>query len=324
MLVRNVYNEKTIKKIPTRNGYGDALVELGKRNKDIVVLTGDLTDSTRVNLFAEKFPDRFFEIGVAEQNMMGVAAGMALIGKVPFVSSYAVFNPGRNWDQLRVSVCYSQANVKIIGAHAGLSVGPDGATHQALEDIAITRCLPNLIVIVPCDVHETQKAIIAAAKITGPVYIRIAREATPVFTPENSPFKIGKADVLRKGHHITLVGCGPLLYEALQAANSLSKEGIEVEVINCHTIKPIDKKTLIDSAKKTEAVITIEEHQVHGGLGSAVAEVLSEHYPVPIKMIGVEDSFGESGDPEELLIKYGLHRSKIMETARKMLKSLMK
>ncbi|HCC23027.1 TPA: transketolase [Candidatus Falkowbacteria bacterium] len=324
MLVRDVYNEKTIGREPTRNGYGAALVELGRKNKNIVVLTGDLAESTRAQMFQAKYPERFFDVGVAEQNMMGVAAGLALTGKIPFVSSYAVFSPGRNWDQLRVSVCYSRANVKIIGAHTGLSVGPDGATHQALEDIAITRCLPNLTVIAPCDVHETKKAIFAAAKIAGPVYIRLAREATPAFTTPNTDFQVGRADILRRGHHVSIIGCGPILYEALQAAHSLSQEGIEAEVINCHTIKPIDHKTIIASAKKTEAVVTVEEHQIIGGLGSAVAEVLSAHYPVPLKMIGVRDTFGESGTPNELMIKYGLDRNQIIDTVRRMMKSLLK
>ena len=306
--------------IPTRNGYGEALVELGEKNPDVVVLTADLAESTRALAFGEKYPDRFFEVGVAEQNMMGIAAGLAISGKIPFVSSYAVFSPGRSWDQLRVSVCYSLANVKIAGAHTGVSVGPDGATHQALEDIAITRVLPNLVVIAPCDSIETKKCTIAAAHHKGPVYFRFAREKTPVMTTEDSPFEIGKANVLREGGDITIIACGPLVYEALLAAQDLSKENIEAEVINSHTIKPLDIKTIVESAKKTGCAVTVEEHQIHGGLGSAVAEALAQKHPVPIEIIGMPDTFGESGSPKELLEKYGLTSAHIVKACKKSLK----
>ncbi len=305
-----------LEQVPTRDGYGKGLVELGKINKDVVVLSGDLTESTRSHWFKEQFPKRFFELGVAEQNMMGVAAGLALCGKIPFVSSYAVFCPGRNWDQLRVSVCYNEANVKIAGAHAGISVGPDGATHQALEDIAITRTLPKLSVIVPCDSIEAQKATINSAKINGPVYLRLGRAKSPVITTQKTPFKIGKAEIYREGKDVAIIACGILVHEALVAAEKLSKEKIDAMVINCHTIKPIDKKTIIDAAKITGAIITAEEHQVHGGLGSAVAEVLSQNFPVPMKIIGVNDRFGESGEPEELMHAFGLTSKEIIAAAK--------
>lgn len=301
--------------VPTRDGYGKALVELGKTNSDVVVLSGDLTESTRVNWFKEQYQKRFFEVGVAEQNMMGIAAGLALSGKIPFVSSYAVFCPGRNWDQLRVSVCYNEANVKIIGAHAGISVGPDGATHQALEDIAITRALPKLTVIVPCDAIEAHKATIAAAQIDGPVYVRLGRAKTPVITTKETPFKTGKAEIYKQGKDVAIIACGIMVYEALAAAEILAKQGIDAMVINCHTIKPIDEQTIIEAAKKTGAIVTAEEHQVTGGLGSAVAEVITQNYPVPIKIIGVNDRFGESGETRELLKTFGLTAKNIAAAA---------
>ena len=307
------------KLIPTRDGYGEGLVIAGKRDKNVVALCGDLTESTRTQAFAEKFPERFIECGVAEQNMIGVAAGMALSGKVPFVSTYAVFCPGRNWDQLRVSVCYSKANVKLTGAHSGISVGPDGATHQALEDIAITRCLPNLTVIAPCDYIETRKATLEAARHKGPVYLRFGRNETPVITTEKTPFKIGKAETFIEGSDATIIGCGPVVYEAMLAAKKLEKE-LSVGVINLHTIKPIDKKAIITAAKRTGALVTIEEHQVNGGMGSAVAEVVAQYYPVPTKIIGMPDSFGESGQPDELLKKYGMKANNIIKALREVVK----
>jgi len=306
--------------IPTRNGYGDGLIEVGKKDKRIVVLTGDLAESTRAHLFQKAFPERFVECGVAEQNMMGVAAGLALSGKIPFVSSYAVFVPGRNWDQLRVSVCYSNANVKVAGAHAGISVGPDGATHQALEDLAITRVLPNLTVVVPCDYLETKKATIALAKMVGPAYFRFAREKTPVMTVEKTPFKIGKANIMREGTDITIAACGPLVYEALVAAQTLDRHGIQAEVINCHTLKPFDEKTLVKSVKKTGCCVTVEEHQIIGGLAGAVSETLGKFCPVPLEYIGMPNSFGESGEPDELLAKYGMKADNIVVSALNVLK----
>lgn len=305
--------------VPTRNGYGDALVELGTEKKNVVVLTADLAESTRAHLFQKQFPERFIECGIAEQNMMGVAAGLALTGKIPFVSSYAVFVPGRCWDQLRVSVCYTNANVKIAGAHAGLSVGPDGATHQALEDIAITRVLPNLIVVVPCDYHETKKATKALADHIGPAYIRFTRERTPLITTEETPFVIGQSTVLHAGSDVTIAACGPLVYEALVAATQLAKKGISAEVINCSTLKPFDTKTLLKSARKTGCVVTVEEHQITGGLFGAVAETLALHLPSPVEPVAMPDSFGESGEPHELLQKYGLTAKEIYQAAKRVI-----
>ena len=312
-------NLKEAKRIPSRDGYGKGLVELGEKDKNIVALCCDLTESTRMEWFREKFPERFIEVGVAEQNMMGIAAGLAKEGKIPFVSSYAVFSPGRNWDQLRVSVCYSESNVKVEGAHAGISVGPDGATHQALEDIAITRCLPNLTVVVPADAVEGEKATIQAGLIKGPFYLRFGREKVPTITTERTPFQIGKAEVFRKGKDVAVVACGVMVFDALVAAEELEKEGIEVMVINNHTIKPIDKKTLVEAAKKTGAVVTAEEHQVMGGMGSAVAEVLSQEFPVPMEFVGIQDRFGESGQPEELMEKFGCTPKDIIQAVKKVL-----
>ena len=310
-----------IEQVPTRDGYGKALVELGEKNPNVVVLTGDLSESTRSNWFQEKFPERFIEVGVAEQNMMGIAAGLALSGKIPFVSSYATFNPGRNWDQLRVSVCYSMANVKVAGAHAGISVGPDGATHQALEDIAMVRALPNLVVVVPCDMIETRKATLAIAQeVKGPAYIRFGREKTSLFTTEETPFKLGRAEVFRDGSDVAIIGSGILVYNALLAAQELAKEGIHCMVVNNHTIKPIDRKTITAAAKKCGAVVTVEEHQINGGCGSAVIEVLAEEYPVPVERVGMPDSFGESGQPAELIEKYGMGKDAIIKAVKKVLK----
>jgi transketolase len=309
-----------VEQVPTRNGYGDGLVELGKEDERVVVLTGDLAESTRAHLFQKAYPKRFFECGVAEQNMMGVAAGLALAGKVPFVSSYAVFVPGRNWDQLRVSVCYTNANVKVAGAHAGISVGPDGATHQALEDLAITRVLPNLTVVVPCDYQETKKATKALAKMKGPAYFRFAREKTPVITTDKTPFELGKAIVMRQGTDVTIAACGPLVYEALMAAEMLAKKNISCEVLNCHTLKPFDEATLVTSVKKTKACVTVEEHQITGGLAGAVSETLGRKYPTPIENIGMPNSFGESGEPKELLEKYGMTTKDIIKAVQKVIK----
>ncbi len=308
-----------IEQVPTRNGFGEGLVELGDKNPNVVALTADLSESTRVQPFQKKYPDRFVEVGVAEQNLMGIAAGMALSGKIPFIASYATFSPGRNWDQLRVSVAYSQANVKIIGAHTGVSVGPDGATHQALEDIALTRVLPNLTVLVPCDSIEAKKATIAAGNFVGPVYVRITREKTPVFTTAETPFEIGKADILRDGKDVAIIGCGPLLYNALLAAEELQAKGINVLVMNNHTIKPIDSAAIIAAARKCGAVVTLEEHQINAGAGSAVCEVLAKNYPVPVEMVGMPDSFGESGEPDQLIQKYGMDKDAIIKAIQKVI-----
>ena len=312
----------------TRNGYGKGLVEAGEKNENVVALCADLTESTRTEEFAEKFPDRFVEMGVAEQNLATVGAGMALAGKIPFVSSYAAFSPGRNYEQIRTTIALNEANVKIVGAHAGISVGPDGATHQMLEDIALMSALPNMIVLYPCDVEEARKATLAAAEIEGPVYLRFARANTPIFTTEKTPFAIGKAEVFwkvppsasRRSGDVTIVAAGPLVYEALLAAHALKEKGVLVEVINSPSIKPLDEKTILASVKKTKAVVTVEEHQVHGGLGGAVAELLAKNNPVPMEFIGVQDRFGESGEPEELLDAFGLSHPHIIKAVQKVLK----
>lgn len=306
MKLNSKLGEQDIEKLPTRNGYGEGVLALAEHNFNVIVLTADLAESTRVLEFQKKYPAQFVECGVAEQNMMGIAAGLALGGKVPFVSSYAVFSPGRNWDQLRVSVCYSRANVKVVGAHTGVSVGPDGATHQALEDIAITRVLPNLTVVVPCDSVQAKAATIAIGKRPGPAYLRLTREATPVITTTETPFEVGKAQVFREGTDVCIIGSGPVLYNGILAALELEKEGVSVMVVNNHTIKPIDAETIVAAAQKCGAVVTLEEHQVMGGAGSAVCEVLAQHCPVPVAMVGVQDHFGESGEPEELIEKFGM------------------
>lgn len=312
--------DKDVQQAGTRDGYGQGLLELGGSNKDVVVLTADLAESTRVEEFGKKFPERFIECGVAEQNMMGIAAGLALSGKIPFVSSYAVFSPGRSWDQLRVSVCYTQANVKVAGAHTGISVGPDGATHQALEDIAIVRVLPNIVVEVPCDAIEAKKTTLAAAVHKGPFYFRFGREKTPIITTDETLFKVGKAEVLKDGDDATIVACGPLVYQSLLAAEQLEDKGINVRVINNHTIKPIDTLTLAKAAKETGAIVTVEEHQVHAGLGGAVAESLAKNYPVPMEFIGMQDTFGESGNTNELYEKYGMSTDAIFKAVENVLK----
>ncbi|MBU6431129.1 MAG: transketolase family protein [Patescibacteria group bacterium] len=309
-----------IEQIPTRFGYGEGLVIAGKENQNIMALCADLTDSTKTSEFKKVFPDRFVEMGITEQNMASLASGVAAVGKIPFISSYAMFSPGRNWEQIRTTICYNNQNVKIAGAHSGVSVGPDGATHQAIEDIAITRVIPNMVVIAPCDAIEAKKATVAAAKYKGPVYIRFTREKTPVMTTEETPFEIGEAEIYRWGKDVSIIVCGPLLYEALKAAEELAKEGVEAEVINNHTIKPMDKETILQSAQKTGCVVTIEEHQAAGGMGSAVSEILSQNHPAPMEIIGVKDRFGESGEPNELLKAFGLTAEKIEEAAKKVLK----
>jgi transketolase len=312
--------DKEVQMAGTRDGYGQALLELGEKNPDIVVLTADLAESTRVEEFGKKFPERFVECGVAEQNMMGIAAGLALGGKIPFVSSYAVFSPGRSWDQLRVSVCYTEANVKVAGAHTGISVGPDGATHQALEDIAIVRVLPNIVVEVPCDAIEAKKTTLAASAHKGPFYFRFGREKTPIITTDETPFEVGKAQVLKDGDDATIVACGPLVYQSLLAAKQLGDKGVNVRVINNHTIKPIDTLTLAKAAKETGAIVTVEEHQVNAGLGGAVAEALAKNYPVPMEFIGVQDTFGESGNTDELYEKYGMSVDAIYKAVQNVIK----
>jgi transketolase len=313
--------EKDITEQPTRQGYGEGLVEAGEKDDKVVVLCADLTESTRSNLFKAKFPERFVEVGVAEQGMATIAAGMANYGKIPFISSYAAFSPGRNWEQIRTTIALNDVPVKIAGAHAGVSVGPDGATHQMLEDIALMRAMPNMIVIYPCDALEAKKATVAAAANEKPTYLRFARENTPVFTTQDSPFEIGKAEVFweSKSPQVSIIVAGPLLYEALLAAKELEKSEIEVEVINCHTIKPIDERIIISSVKKSGAVVTVEEAQITGGLGGAVAELLSRNLPTPQEFIGMPDHFGESGQPDELLAKYHMKAKDIVGAVKKVI-----
>lgn len=321
-LVDNVLELNALEEVPIRNGYGEGLVLAGKKYPNVVALCADLTESTRTEAFKKEFPGRFFEIGVAEQNMASVASGMAAMGKIPYISSYAMFSPGRNWEQIRTTICYNERHVIIAGAHAGVSVGPDGATHQAIEDMAITRVIPNMTVIAPCDVHEARKATLAAADLPGPIYIRFAREKTPVFTTPDTPFEIGKAEILweSKNPKASLIACGSLVHNALLAAAELEKEGIEVLVINNHTIKPIDEKTILDAAKKTGSFITIEEHQINGGMGSAIAEVITRNHPIHIEFIGAQNRFGESGPPLTLVEKFGMGVSSIVEAAKKVIK----
>lgn len=291
---------------PIRKGFGKGLLEAGKRWENVVAACADLTDSTQMNLFKAEFPDRFIEIGVAEQNLVTVGSGMAAMGKIPFVSSYAAFSPGRNWEQIRTTICLNDQPVKVVGSHAGVSVGPDGATHQMLEDIALMRVLPNMVVIAPCDSVEAEKATLAMASDKRPNYLRLAREGTPVFTSAKTPFEIGKAYVFKAGSDVTLIATGTMTYQALLAAEELLKDSISAEVVHVPTIKPLDKETIIKSVKKTGAVVTAEEGQIIGGLGGAIAELLGDEHPAPLKRIGMQDRFGESGDPAELLIHFGL------------------
>ncbi len=314
--------DKDVEMKPIRDGYGEGLVVAGEENQNVVVLCADLTESTRSEAFAKKFPERFFECGVAEQNMATIAAGFGIAGKIPFISSYATFSPGRNWEQIRTTIAYNDSNVKIAGHHAGVSVGPDGATHQATEDIAIMRAMPNMKVFVPCDAIEARKATAVAAKIWGPVYLRFAREKSVVITTPETPFTPGKAEVFwqSKKSEVVIIACGLLLYNALLAAKELEKEKIGTIVLNNHTIKPIDEKTIIEVVRKTRAVVTVEEHQITGGLGGAVAEILARRAPTPIEFIGLQDTFGESGSPSELIEKYGMGVKNIKAAVKKALK----
>jgi len=315
--MKSVNNE--VKLEATRNGFGKGLVELGRRSKDVVVLSADLTDSVRAHWFKKEFPERFFSFGVAEQNMIGAAAGFALSGKIAYACTFGVFAAGRAWDQVRVSVDYMNLNVKIIGTHAGISVGEDGYTHQALEEITLMRVLPNMTMIVPSDFEESRKATIKAAEWKGPVYIRLGRNVSPVLTEESDPFEIGKGILVRDGKDVTIVACGQMLCEAIKAAELLSKKGIDARVINMHTLKPIDEKILIKAAKETGAVVTAEEHSIRGGLGGAVSEVLSQNCPVPVKMVGLL-TCTQSGNPQELFKCFRLLAEDIAKTAEAALK----
>ena len=306
-------------RVPMRDGYGKALMELCEKRKDVMVLDADVAKSTRTVWIRDKYPEHFLDMGISEQDMVGTAAGLALSGMVPFASTYCVFLAGRAWDQIRTTVCYNNLNVKLGGAHAGISVGPDGATHQALEDVALMRVLPNMTVIVPCDAEETRKATLAMAERQGPCFVRFGREAVPVVTDENTPFEIGKARLCREGNDVTVFANGAMVFEAQNAADALAKEGVSVRVYDLHTVKPLDEEAVLKAAEETGCIVTAEEHQVNGGMGSTVAEFLAKHCPVPMEFVGMQDSFGESGDPQELMDKYGLNQKTIEEKIRKVL-----
>jgi transketolase len=300
------------------------LVRAAEEDESVVGLCADVTESVQMHLFKQKFPERYFEMGVAEQNMAAVASGMAAMGKIPFAVSYAIFNPGRNWEQIRTTICYNDRSVKIVGSHAGVSVGPDGGSHQALEDIALMRTLPRMVVISPCDALEAKKATIAAAKTNTPVYLRLAREKTPIVTTEATPFEIGKAQTffqpIAGKPEVGIIVTGELVHRALKVAEELEKERVSVTVINLSTIKPLDEKAIIRLAEEAKAIVTIEDHQIAGGVGSAVAELLAKTCPVPVEFIGVNDKFGQSGKPEELLELYGMSEKHIKEAVKKVLK----
>lgn len=316
----SMYNFKNPELKETRQGFADALVYMGGKNKDIVVLGGDVTGSVKTNYFRDKFPDRFFNVGIAEQDMMGTAAGFAVAGKIPIASTYGEFATGRPYDQIRQSIAYSRMNVKICASHCGISVGPDGATHQSLEDVALMRVLPNMKVLTPCDYNQTYKAVVKAIETEGPFYVRFYRDKTPNFTDNSSGYIIGKADVLEEGNDVTLIANGLLVWEALKAADLLKKEGINAGVVNMHTIKPVDEEIIIKSAKETGLIITCEDHQKHGGLYSAVAEVVVRKNPVRMDYIAVDDTFGESGTMEELMRKYKINFEAIIEKVKLNLK----
>lgn len=310
--------------VSIRKGFGEGLLKAAEENENVVGLCADLVESTQMIFFAEKFPERFIEIGVAEQNLAAVASGMAAMGKIPFISSYAMFSPGRNWEQIRTTIAYNNRPVKIVGSHAGVSVGPDGGTHQALEDIALMRVVPNMDVISPCDAIEAKKAILTLVKTDKPGYLRLAREKTPIITTEETPFILGKAEIYWLPDiglaQVGIIVTGELMYNSLLAAKELEAEGIKTKVMNLSSIKPIDVESIVKLAKETHAIVTVEDHQVAGGMGSAVAEVLAQNYPVPIEFIGVKDKFGQSGTSEELIEHYGLGKNSIKEAIRKVLK----
>jgi len=306
--------DEDVEQVAIRQGFGDGLVRAGELDARVVVLSGDLTESAHAAEFRAKFPNRFVELGVAEQNMASVASGMAAMGKIPFITSYAMFSPGRNWEQVRTTICYNNRPVKIAGSHAGVSVGPDGGTHQAIEDIAITRVIPNMMVICPCDAIEARKATVAAVSTDTPVYLRLARDKSPVMTTDDTPFEIGRAQTVwhSDSPRVGIVACGALLHKALLAAKALDDEHVEVEVMNLATIKPLDEDALVALATRTGRIVTVEEHQIRAGMGSAVAECLAKHHPVPMRFIGVDDQFGQSGTPEELIEYYGMGSDSIV------------
>ncbi len=302
--------------VPTRNGFGEGLIEAGTRDRNVLAICADLAESTRMEGFKKAHPAQYLEIGVAEQMLVALAGGLAAVGKIPWIASYAMFNPGRSWEQVRTIMALNDTNVKIAGAHAGVSVGPDGATHQAIEDIAIMRVIPHMTVVVPCDAVQTKAATLALSKRVGPAYLRFAREKSAIVTTDATPFEIGKAQVFREGSDVAIVACGILVYNALMAADLLAREhGIECRVVNNHTVKPMDEAAIVDAAQTCGAVVTVEEHQKHAGMGSRVAEILAQRHPVPIEFIGVEDRFGQSGEPTELIEYYGMGTRAIADAA---------
>ncbi len=317
-------NSSDVQYAPIRQGFGEGLLEAGEKDSRIVALCADLTDSTKISLFKEKFPERFFEVGITEQNMSGVASGMAAMGKVPFMASYAMFSPGRNWEQIRTTISYNDVNVKIVGAHAGVSVGPDGGTHQAIEDIALMRVLPRMTVVVPCDAVEAKKATLAIAETVGASYIRLGREKTPIVTDDATPFVLGKAytifesEVRNDAKKVGIIACGTLVYHAIGAAQKLEEEGCEVAVLNLHTIKPLDAEAVLSFAKRFEKIVTAEEHQVAGGMGSVIAEFLAQNYPVPMRFIGIQDKYGQSGTQDELFKHYKLTADDVVRAAKEL------
>lgn len=320
-LRKDIFDEKNESQ-PIRAGFGAGLLEAGRKNEKVVGLCADLTESTKMEEFAKEFPKRFLEVGVAEQNLASVASGMAAMGKIPFISSYAMFSPGRNWEQIRTTICYNDVPVKIAGSHAGVSVGPDGGTHQAVEDLAITRVIPNMVVLSPCDAIEAKKATLACAENGKPTYIRLAREATPLITTEETPFEIGKAYKVYESKNkksVAIIATGALVFNAIRVAKRCDEEGVGVVVVNLPTIKPLDRETILSVVKDTKAVVTVEEHQIAGGMGSAVSEFLAQNFPVPIEFIGVNDVFGQSGKPQQLIEHYGMGENAIYNAVHKVL-----
>ncbi|OGZ07231.1 MAG: transketolase [Candidatus Lloydbacteria bacterium RIFCSPLOWO2_01_FULL_50_20] len=316
--------DKDVEQAPIRQGFGDGLLEAGEQDSRVVALCADLTESTTIHIFKKRFPERYVQVGISEQSMASVASGMAAMGKIPFFSSYAMFSPGRNWEQIRTTICYNHVNAKVIGSHAGISVGPDGGTHQAIEDIAITRVIPRMVVIAPCDKIEAQKATLAAAKYDGPVYIRLAREGTPIVTTAETPFAIGKAEIFFAPKEdvplqVGIIATGSLVHNAIMAAKELETAGIGAKVLNLPTIKPLDEEAVRSLAKECRAIVTVEEHQRKGGMGSAVAEFLAQTLPTKQEFIGVDDHFGQSGTPNELVEYYGMGTKAIVEAAKKVI-----
>jgi transketolase len=313
-----------VEQVPIRKGFGLGLLKAGEENENIVGLCADLVESTQMNLFADKFPERFIEMGVAEQNLVTVASGLSAMGKIPFCTSYAMFSPGRNWEQIRTTIAYNDRPVKIVGSHSGISVGPDGGTHQALEDIALMRVMPNMDVISPCDAIEAKKATMAIAKTNKPAYLRLVREKTPIITTDETPFNLNKAQIYWIPDagiaQVGIIVTGGLMYKALLAAKELEAEGVKTKVMNLATIKPIDVDAVVALAKECKAIVTVEEHQVMGGMGSAVAETLAQNFPVPVEFLGIQNKFGQSGTPEELIEHYGMGKNSIKEAVKKILK----